>query len=143
MKFLKILILFFVLLGIVAFQPQNAFAKDGVFIHISHGYDNPHRVLMAMRMAEMMAETKDVLVYLDIKGVEVVLKNSKEMTYSPFPSLHTQIEKLLKKGITIMACPGCLKSAGKTPADLRKGIKVADKNAFFNFTEGRILTLDY
>jgi hypothetical protein len=42
-----------------------------------------------------------------------------------------------------MACPGCLKNAGKTPEDLRPGITVADKDKFFNFTKGRILTLNY
>jgi hypothetical protein len=42
-----------------------------------------------------------------------------------------------------MACPGCLKAAGKSPADLAPGILVADKARFFSFTKGRILTLDY
>jgi hypothetical protein len=36
-----------------------------------------------------------------------------------------------------------LKAAGRTPADLMPGVKVADKDAFFSFTRGRILTLDY
>lgn len=43
----------------------------------------------------------------------------------------------------LIACPGCLKAAGKTPADLAPGIQVADKKALFNFTKGRILSLDY
>jgi hypothetical protein len=42
-----------------------------------------------------------------------------------------------------MACPGCLKAAGKSPADLAPGILVADKARFFSFTKGRILALDY
>jgi hypothetical protein len=39
--------------------------------------------------------------------------------------------------------PGLLEGRGKTPADLMPGVKVADKDAFFSFTKGRILTLDY
>ena len=78
--------------------------KDGIFIHISHGPEDAHRVLMALNMANLMSETKDVLVYFDIKGVEV---------------------------------------AGRTPEDLMPGIQVADKDGFFNFTKGRILTIDY
>ncbi|UCF63103.1 MAG: hypothetical protein JSW33_11080 [bacterium] len=54
-----------------------------------------------------------------------------------------QIKKLVKKGIVIFACPGGLKAAGKTPEDLMPGIAVTDKDGFFNFTQGRILTLDY
>ncbi len=42
-----------------------------------------------------------------------------------------------------MACPHCLKAAGKTEADLAPGVKVADKTQFFTFTKGRIISLDY
>jgi predicted peroxiredoxin len=117
--------------------------KDGIFIHVSHGVNDPHRVLMALSMAEKMAENKDVILYFDIKGVEVLLKEAPDLTFSHFASSHTQIQKLLDKGITIMACPGCLKAAGKTPEDLREGIMIADKEKFFNFTSGRILSIDY
>jgi predicted peroxiredoxin len=117
--------------------------RDGVFIHISHGADDPHRVLMALQMAVMMSEDKDVLVYFDIKGVEVVLKDAADIQFSHFPSAQTQLKKLAERKVTVMACPGCLKAAGKTAADLAPGIQVADKNAFFSFTKGRILTLDY
>ena len=34
--------------------------KDGVFLHISSGYDNPKKVLMALSLANKMAESKDV-----------------------------------------------------------------------------------
>jgi predicted peroxiredoxin len=117
--------------------------KDGVFIHISHGTDDPHRVLMALSMADRMSADKDVILYIDITGVDVVLKDSPDLTLEPFASSKTLIQNLLKKGITIMACPTCLKAAGKTPEDLAEGISVADKDKFFNFTKGRILTIDY
>jgi Predicted peroxiredoxins len=117
--------------------------KDGIFIHISHSYDDPHRVVMALKMATMMSMDKDVLVYFDIKGIEVLLKNAKDITYPTFPSAQESIKILLDKGITVFACPGCMKAAGKTADDLMPGIKVAEKETFFNFTKGRILTLDY
>ena len=118
-------------------------ARDGVFIHISHGTDDPHRALMALRMAEIMSEDKDVLVYFDIKGVEVVLKDATEIQFKEFPTSTAQLKKLVDRKVALMACPGCLKAAGKTPADLAPGIQVADKKVFFSFTKGRILTLDY
>ena len=118
-------------------------AKDGVFIHVSHGPEDAHRVLMALNMALIMSETKDVVMYFDIKGIYVLLKDAENITFSHFPGSHEQIRKLIEKGITVMACPGCLKAAGKSPKDLMAGIKVADKDKFFNFTKGRILTIDY
>ena len=117
--------------------------RNGVFIHVSHGADNPHRVLMALSMAGIMCEDHDVLVYFDIKGVEVVLKDSVDLEYAHFVSSKKQLAALSKKGVTLMACPGCLKAAKKTKDDLAAGIQIADKKAFFSFTKGRILTLDY
>lgn len=117
--------------------------RDGMFIHISQGAGEPHRVLMALSMAAMMAEDLPVLVYLDIKGIDVVLKDAKEITFAHFMPSKAQLQDLLKKGVTVMACPGCLKGAGKTPADLSPGVKVAHEKAFFGFTEGRTISLDY
>lgn len=122
---------------------ETAKVKDGVFIHISHGSDDPHRVLMALSMAEKMSEDKDVILYFDITGIEVLLKDAPDLSFAQFTSSKEQVQKLLDKGITIMACPGCLKAAGKTSEDLRDGVMVADKEKFFNFTEGRIISLDY
>ncbi len=117
--------------------------RDGVFIHISHGPEDAHRVLMALKMAELMAADRDVLVYLDIHGIEVVLADAPDIEYSHFPSSHTQLSRLLELGVPLYACPGCLEAANKEPGDLADGIQIAEKDAFLNFTEGRILTLDY
>ncbi len=117
--------------------------KDGVFIHISHGSDDLHRLLMGLQMAVKMSESKDVLVYFDITGIEAVLKEGNDFVYSHFPGSKTQLNILLSKDVIVMACPGCLEAAGKTENDLMEGVKVADKDKFFSFTNGRILTLDY
>ena len=117
--------------------------RDGVFIHINHGEDDPHACTMALKMASLMSADKDVLVYFDVKGVGVVLKDAKDLQRAPFESSKQQLEALMAKGVPIYVCPGCLKAANKTPEDLMPGVKIADKDAFFNFTKGRILTLDY
>ena len=90
-----------------------------------------------------MSEDRDVMIYADISGIEFLLNDAPDLTYKEFPSSYTQIETLLQRGVYICACPGCLKAAGKTGEDLMDGISVAEKDKFFNFTEGRILTIDY
>lgn len=122
---------------------QQTPPKDGAFIHISSGSNDVHRLLMGLQMAVKMSEDKDVLVYFDIKGIEAVLKDAKDFKFATFPSSKTQLTTLISKGITIMACPGCLKAAGKSEKDLMDGVKIADKEKFFSFTKGRILTIDY
>jgi len=127
----------------LAVAQEAAMPRDWVFVHISHGRDDPHRLLMGLSMAGMMSEDHDVLVYFDIQGVETVLNDANDVTYAHFTPLKAQLEELQKLGVTLMACPGCLKAAGKTPKDLVAGVQVADKAKFFSFTKGRILTLDY
>ena len=90
-----------------------------------------------------MAGIKEVLVYFDLEGVSVVLKDSEDLQYSHFLSSKTQIRKLLDKGVNIYVCPGDLKAAGKEPEDVAEGVRIAKKEDFFNFATGRILTLDY
>ena len=123
-------------------RPRMSQPRDGVFIHVSHGSDDPHRLLMALNMANMMATDHDVLVYFDIKAVEVVLAGATDVAFAHFKPSGAQLAELKQKGVALMACPGCLKVAGKAPTDLAPGIVVADKARFFSFTKGRILTLD-
>jgi len=122
---------------------SNVKPKDGLFIHISSGPEDAHSVLMPLKMAAMMAEDKDVLIYFDIKGVYTVLNDSVDVCHEGFTSSREQLKLLLEKGVTIMVCPTCLKVAGKTPEDVMPGVMIANKEKFFNFTEGRIITLDY
>jgi predicted peroxiredoxin len=117
--------------------------RDGIFIHITQGYSDPHRVLMPLKMAGMMAEDKDVLVYLEIHAVELVLKTSKDLEFADFEPLKKMLQDLINRKVGIYACPTCLKIAGHTPEDLMDGIQVASKDRFFDFTDGRIITLDY
>jgi hypothetical protein len=69
----KIVLLALALVGIpacVSTQTPETVSRDGAFIHITAGVDNPHRVAMALQMASIMAEDRDVLVYFDIKGIQ-------------------------------------------------------------------------
>jgi predicted peroxiredoxin len=123
--------------------PAAAAPRDGVFIHLTKGPDDAHGVVMALKMANLMAADRDVLVYCDLKGINTVLKDAPEITFPTFDSARFQIKSLLDKSIPVYACPSCLKALGKTPDDLMPGVKMAEKDAFFSFTKGRILTLDY
>lgn len=128
----------------LAGEPQSAPVRDGVFIHISHGADSPHRLLMALKMAVTMAEgKKDVLVYCDIEAVKVLTSSAKDVAMEGFPRLHELLDRLAVLNVVVLACPTCMKVAGIDPRDLRPGIRVAERDLFFSFTKGRILTLDY
>ena len=116
---------------------------DGVFIHISEGYEDTHRALMPLKMATIMADDKDVLIYIDIDAVHLLKKGTEDITHEGFESAHTYINQLLAMEVGIYACPACMAVAGMDGDDLMEGIQTAQKEKFFNFTEGRIITLDY
>ena len=117
--------------------------KDGVFIHLKSGPDDAHSVLMALQMAFKMSDDKDVAVYMDIKAVNVFVKDSPDLAVEPFPSARTLLDSLLAREVPVMVCPGCMQVAGLQLENLVDGIRMADKETFFNFTDGRILALDY
>jgi len=117
--------------------------KDGILIHVTAGYEDAHRVLMAFKMATLMADNKDVILYLDIHAGALVVEGAEDLEMEGFDPLSTYIETLIDKGVDIYACPTCLNVMGYSPDDLMEGIKPADKDAFFDFTDGRIVTIDY
>lgn len=136
-------VLLFVIGGALSCAVDEPTPRDGVFVHITRGADDPHRLLMALQMASLMADSHDVLVYFDINAADAVLADAEDVQFAHFASLHTQLRALAEKGVPLMACPGCLQVIGKTGDDLAEGVEVADKAAFFSFTKGRILTIDY
>lgn len=122
---------------------MTAKSKDGVFIHVSRGAEAAQRVLMALTLAEKMVEDKDVLIFFDIKGVEVPLKGAEPIEFKSFESSQTLLARLIEKDVSICVCPMCLKAADLKPKSLLPGVRMAEKEAFFDFTQGRILPLDY
>lgn len=124
-------------------KETNEKPRDGVFIHITHDHNSPHRVLMPLSMATMMADDKDVLIYLDIDAVKLVVKDAADIEYGHFTSLKSSLQKLIEMNVGIYACPGCMKAAGIAVEDLIDGVSIAEKDKFFDFTKGRIITLDY
>ena len=117
--------------------------KDGIFIHLSHGPEDPQRVLMALNMAKMMSDDKAVLLYIDIKGVYTVLKDAPDIKFKAFPSSLELLNELKEKGVEVIVCPGCLKAAEKTPEDVMDWVKIATKERFFDFCDGKIISIDY
>lgn len=116
---------------------------EGIFIHVKKGADSKHEVLMALSMAKKFSDDYDVLMYFDIDGIEMVTEDAPNLEMEPFGSSDKLFDYLVDNDVTIFACPGCMEVYGVNPSDLRSGVTTADKHAFFDFTDGRILSIDY
>jgi predicted peroxiredoxin len=123
-------------------EPAEA-KTDGAFIHISKGAADTHDVLMALMLADKFSTSNDVLVFFDKEGIELVTRDAPNLEMDPFDASDEIFKRLINHGATILACPACMKVAGVEESDLRPGVKLAEKEMFFDFTEGRILSLDY
>jgi len=126
-----------------AHAPEAEPKTDGAFIHISKGSADTHDVLMAMMLADKFSTSNDLLVFFDKDGIELVTKNAPNLEMDPFDSSDEIFKRLVDLDVTILACPACMQVAGIEKEDLREGVLLAEKEQFFDFTEGRILTLDY
>ena len=116
---------------------------DGVFIHISKGAEDSHDVLMALMLADKFSTSNDVLVFFDKDGIDMVADGAPNLEMDPFDSSDDIFKRLVGLGVEILACPACMNISGLENSDLRSGVKPAEKERFLDFTEGRILTLDY
>ncbi len=116
---------------------------DGAFIHISKGAGHEHEVLMGLMLADKMSTSNDVLLFFDIDGIEMVVEDAPNLEMDPFDPSDEIFQRLVRRGVTILACPACLEVSGYGEEDLREGVELAEKEDFFDFTEGRILTIDY
>ena len=116
---------------------------DGAFIHISKGAAETHTVLMALMLADKFSTSNDVLVFFDKDCIEMVTKDAPNLEMDPFDPSDEIFDRLVENGATILACPACMKVSGVEEDDLRPGVKLAEKEMFFDFTEGRILSMDY
>ena len=96
--------------------------NDGVFIHVSKGYNNPQKVLMALSLVLKMTETQDVALFFDIEGVKLLTKTSEDIQIENYMTLYNALDKLIENNIIIMACPMCLKNANIELEQLKDGI---------------------
>jgi len=125
-------------------EAESLESRDGMFIHLSSGVDSPQRVLMALSMAKLMAkENRNVLVYCDIDAVKLLIKTAPAVESGTYKNSKELLDQLIEMKVPVRACPSCMKKAGITRDDLITGIGVASGDEFFDFTEGRVLSVSY
>ncbi len=60
-------------------------------------------MLKSLKIAVMMSNDKDVLVYMDIHAVELLIKGAKDLNFADFESLQTYTKKMLDKNVGVYA----------------------------------------
>jgi hypothetical protein len=67
-------------------EHKPAPVRDGALIHVSKGREDLHAAAMALKMANLMAADRDVMVYCDLRGIDAVLRDVPDLAFPAIDS---------------------------------------------------------
>jgi predicted peroxiredoxin len=112
--------------------------KKAMMVHLSS--DDADSASMAMTLATRLhSKLKQVLVFLDVKGVKVGIKN-------PSPSLemaNSQVRDFIDQAGRVIVCRPCLKKMGVSEDDLLPGIEFSHPDKMSKIFSGFPTIIDY
>lgn len=120
-------------------------SDDKVVISLTHGLDDPERVLISYLMAvEALRKGKQVLMWLTKDAVHVATEGFAATVDVPdAPKVADLHEEYVSSGGRFYACPVCVKTRGLQDATWVSGAEVKGAPSVYEFTEGGALTFSY
>ena len=120
-------------------------ADDKVVIGLTHGLDDPERVLLAYLMAvEALRKDKQVVMWLTQDGVHLTTPGFVHQVDVPdaprVPDLH---KEFVERGGRFFACPVCVRTRHLEDAELVENAVVQGAATVYEFAEGGALTFNY
>ena len=118
---------------------------DKVVVGLTHGLDDPERVLLAYLMGvEALRKNKQVVMWLTQDGVNVVSPGFAEQVEVPdAPAVADLHAEFIERGGRFQACPVCVRSRGLADTPMVDNAEVNGAAALYEFTEGGALTFNY
>lgn len=120
-------------------------ADDKVIIGLTHGTDDPERVLISYLMGvEALRKGKAVLMWLTKDAVHVATEGFAQTVVVPdAPNVAELHEEYVSSGGRFYACPVCVKTRGLQEASWVKTAEVKGAPSVYEFAEGGALTFNY
>jgi uncharacterized protein len=120
-------------------------ADDKVVVGLTHGLDDPERVLLAYLMGvEAVRKDKQVVMWLTQDAVNVVTPGFADKVEVPDAPLVADLHaEYVERGGRFQACPVCMRSRGLTGTDMVPNAEVNGASVLYEFTEGGALTFNY
>jgi len=102
---------------------SSAFGGDTDPLFVNMTTDDAYRSTLAITVASRMFERGHPLtIFFNDRGILVTSKLNAEQ----FAQQHSMLTELAKSGVTLLACPNCMKHYGIEETDLLDGIKVGN-----------------
>ncbi|MDH4148258.1 MAG: DsrE family protein [Acidimicrobiia bacterium] len=121
-------------------------ADDKVVIGLTHGADDPERVLIAYLMGvEALRAGKQALMWLTQDGVKVAVKGFVDDVVVPdAPSIPALHDEYVERGGRFYACPVCVKTRGLAEGtNWAPTAEVKGAPSVYEFSAGGALTFNY
>ena len=120
-------------------------ADDKVVISLTHGLDDPERVLISYLMGvEALRKGKSVLMWLTKDAVHVATEGFAEQVVVPdAPNVAELHAEYVGSGGRFYACPVCVKTRGLQEASWVSTAEVKGAPSVYEFAEGGALTFSY
>jgi predicted peroxiredoxin len=120
-------------------------SDDKVVIGLTHGLDDPERVLIGYLMGvEALRKGKQVLMWLTQDAVHVATPGFAEKVEVPgAPVVADLHQEYVASGGRFYACPVCVNTRGLQNSEWVEGAEVKGAPSLYEFTEGGALTFNY
>jgi len=118
--------------------------KQTIAIHIKSGDPDDKNELWSAKMGLMLAqhmndEGREVLVLLDVQGVNLGVKSPEQSL-----SEHRKtVQELVDSGVRVVVCEPCLKEAGYDANELSPGIEINRPAKMSRILSGPVIVMDY
>jgi intracellular sulfur oxidation DsrE/DsrF family protein len=121
MKLLRFFGLLLVAYTLMSGGNASAGDKDPLFVNMTT--DDAYRSTLAITVASRMFERGHPLtIFFNDRGIFVTSKLNNEQ----FKEQQLMLTELANAGVTLLACPNCMKHYGINEADLLEGIRVGN-----------------
>lgn len=116
-----------------------------LFINLQSGYEDLHRVNMALSMARNQnAAGRPVTLFLNINAPILATKRlSASWKWGMSAPIKTQMAELIGKGVKVLVCPMCSADQGVAAGDLVAGAQVSNPELVGSQLQPGTVTMTY
>lgn len=111
----------------MAFEAQTSEKKQNIVIKLSHGTDDLHAVIMALKIGKMMQmKGAQSTLFFNLESVRLLDDRVPlNMSWGHTQDIGKLYDDVVKSGAKVLVCPHCSAVAGLSAKNLRPGAQIA------------------
>jgi predicted peroxiredoxin len=121
---------FFSTFSVISKESVEKSAPQNIVIKVSHGTDDLHAVLMALKISKMLnMKGQDTTLFFNLESVRLLDNRSNfNLAWGHTENIGKVHDEAVKAGVEVMLCPHCAEVAGIGAKNPRAGAALATEN---------------